>query len=237
MPSPSFLSRRLTNRGNAAQSPPMLRLLGVPEWERADGVRLCLPASLPACLLVYLASHGRWVEREALALVFWPDSPRDQALHKLRVNLHRVRQLLLDWEQEAALLSERNRVQLKLPLDLDRLRAAIAAGDGPALLAWPALGWLEAYRIPGFASFWDWSAQSGQRWQQQWREAGSRALEQGGDAPWTESLRQLLRSGTPAPDELVDSTLPGVPTPPSLPGREAVLAQLRDPLSTALVVL
>lgn len=52
---------------------PMLQLLGVPTWQVSSEpgpASVALPASLPACLLIYLACQGRWVDRDHLATLF-----------------------------------------------------------------------------------------------------------------------------------------------------------------------
>ena len=67
----------------------MLVLFGVPIWKVLGLADAPLPASLPACLLIYLACEDRWLDREAVASVFWPDRSPDDARHNLRVNLHR----------------------------------------------------------------------------------------------------------------------------------------------------
>ena len=73
----------------------MLLILGVPSWRMPSGAVVPLPASLPVCLLIYLACQGRWVDRDALGTFFWPDRAPGEARHNLRVNLHRMRTALL----------------------------------------------------------------------------------------------------------------------------------------------
>ena len=208
----------------------MLKLLASPEWLGRDGVRSCLAASLPGCLLVYLAAHGSWVDRESLAALFWPEGARDQARHRLRVNLHRLRQLLGAWGQDAALESERSRVRLRLPLDLHALRTAIDSGDGEALLNHSADDFLSGYRIAGFDGFWDWARDAGERWQRQWREAGEAALRQAdstGSVAWAAALRQCL--------DVQPSAEPELQTTPLI-GRKPLLLQLRAGRSAMLLL-
>lgn len=174
----------------------MLQLLRPPEWSPevlADGsapVQRPVPATLPGCLLVYLASQedgrGTWLDRERLGTFFWPDRPTGEGLHNLRVNLHRVRSLLADWGQAEALAAERARVRLSLPTDLACLAPAIAQADPPALLRWRPRGWLQGFRIAGFEAFWSWADDLGQRQRRAWRAACERALIEG------------LRAGAPA---------------------------------------
>jgi tetratricopeptide (TPR) repeat protein len=143
----------------------MLNLLGVPEWRPvapAVATPQRLPASLPACLLIYLACQARWLDRERLAELFWPDSAHEEARHHLRVNLHRLRQLLAPLGQGESLEAERNRVRLLLPLDL----------DGPPT-DWPEprQAWLQGFRIGGFGGFWAWSEDFAAGLQRRWEEA------------------------------------------------------------------
>ena len=219
----------------------MLYLLDVPKWQLAGEPDHRIPASLPACLLVYLACQGRWMEREVLADVFWPQRPRDEARHNLRVNLHRVRQLLDAFAQGEALQSERSRVCLQLPLDLHALQAAIDSADGAALLRLQPTRWLEGFQVAGFDAFWDWARALGTQLQSQWRSAGDRALNAHGPvlaAPaWGAPLQNLIQfraeHGDGADEEedgLAASTAP-------LFGRQATLQTLRRPAVRAIVLV
>ncbi len=181
----------------------MLQLLGVPTWlnDSPDGTGQSgspLPASLPAALLIYLACQGRWIEREALALLFWPDSPQKEARHNLRVNLHRTRQLLAPTGLEDQLESERTRVVLRLPTDLDLLQAACQNTDAAALLLHQPSRWLEGFRISGFESFDHWSQTLAARWSTQWNKAAQQALatanRQTPQPLWTDALRQAIET-------------------------------------------
>lgn len=128
----------------------MLKLLGVPAWQAEGQGDVHLPASLPACLLIHLACLGRWVDREQLAALFWPDAEPAQARHHLRINLHRLRQLLERLGVATALDAERSRVRLTLPTDVAQLKAGEVQGLQPH-------DWLQGFRIAGFDAFWDWA--------------------------------------------------------------------------------
>ncbi|MBC3916432.1 AAA family ATPase [Undibacterium sp. CY18W] len=154
----------------------MLRLLGVPEWQPEQAPALRLPGTLPGCLLIYLACQARWLDRETVAELFWPNRARDEARHNLRINLHRVRQNLELAGHGHALISERTRLYLKLPLDLDALQTAIQAADGAQLLKLYPGTWLQGFRLPGFDNFWTWTQQHGEQLQRQWRAAAELAL-------------------------------------------------------------
>ena len=223
----------------------MLHLLGVPEWRLADGVTRRLPASLPTCLLVYLACHGRWLERETLADLFWPDRAPEDARHNLRVNLHRVRQLLAEGGRSQALQSERTRVCLRLPLDLDALGAAMDATDGAALLQLCPEGWLDGFQVAGFEGFWSWARTFGTQLQRRWRLASERALQShlatklssirtvaASPPPWVQALQRLLHVGQDAPDEDTSA----VAAAPLLFGRHETLHRLRQPAARAMVL-
>ncbi|QTN27620.1 AAA family ATPase [Rhodoferax sp. AJA081-3] len=227
----------------------MLNLLGVPTWQLAGAPDHRIPVSLPACLLVYLACQGRWVEREVLADVFWPQRPRDEARHNLRVNLHRVRQLLDAFAQGHTLQSERSRVCLQLPLDLDALRAAISKADGAALLRLQPARWLEGFQLGGFDAFWDWSRALSTQLQSQWRAAGERALVTHGatqPAPhWLVPLHNLLHGAVDHNDGMGDGMGDGAddhlahPPASAIPlfGRQATLQTLRRPAVRAMVLV
>lgn len=219
----------------------MLYLLDVPKWQLVGGSDHRIPVSLPACLLVYLACHGRWLEREVLADVFWPQRPRDEARHNLRVNLHRVRRLLDAFAQGHALQSERSRVCLHLPLDLDVLRAAIDSADGAVLLRLQPARWLEGFQLGGFDAFWDWAHALSTQLQSQWRSASERALSAHGKSQpvpaWLAPLQNHVHARTQHDglDEDLAGDLPVSVLP--LFGRQATLQMLRQPGVRAIVLV
>jgi len=161
----------------------MLQLFGSPQWHAAAagaGAPRPVPATVPGCLLVYLAAQaegqGAWLDRERLSVFFWPERTAAEGLHNLRVNLHRLRGLLAAWGQADALQTERTRVRLALPTDLARLPAVLAGHDAQALVGLRPAGWLQGFRLGGFGDFWTWSAQEHARWQEAWLFACERAL-------------------------------------------------------------
>jgi hypothetical protein len=151
-----------------------------------------LPCTLPSALAIHLAAQRGWVDRERAACLFWPDRPPDEALHNLRVNLHRLRALLRTWGRDAALQAERRRISLALPTDLQRLQQAIETADAPALLTHRPWHLLEGFRIPGCEAFHEWADGERQRLTRAWALAVERALaaalRDGGD----ESLTPLF---------------------------------------------
>lgn len=156
----------------------MLQLLGTPQWVAPPQAPRLLPATVPGCLLVYLAARGDWHAREQLCDFCWPGEPPAQAQRKLRVTLHRVQGLLHDWGRPEALQRDRTRVRLSLPTDVQAL--ATVAGAGPAafaaLVALDPDAWLQGFRVPGQAAFDDWADRQGRRCRHDWAVAAERAL-------------------------------------------------------------
>jgi len=120
----------------------MLRLLTLPAWAPEGAPPNRLPTTVPGALVLVLAVQGEaGMARERLAALFWPDAAPADALHHLRVNLHRARGLLRHWGHAEQLRAEGSQLCLTLPTDLT---------------AWPgtaeptnALDWLADWRLPG----------------------------------------------------------------------------------------
>jgi hypothetical protein len=154
----------------------MLRLLESPTWQgNGDKPRL-LPCTLPSALAIHLAAQPGWVDRERVACLFWPERPPTEALHNLRVNLHRLRGQLADWGQAECLRSERQRLTLGVPTDLARLHEALLTADARALAEMAPWRLLEGFRIPGFEAFQSWVDDERRRLTRQWALAAERAL-------------------------------------------------------------
>lgn len=226
----------------------MLQLLGVPTWQVSGGevpASVALPASLPACLLIYLACQGRWLDRDHLATLFWPERSHEEARHNLRVNLHRVRQLLAERGWDAALQSERSRICLQLPTDVEALRAAVRSADGAALAQYQPSQWLSSFRIVGFASFFEWAQQFGDQIGREWWGAAEQALvataRMTPPPSWREQLqKQTTTRGQVAVDP--DAGVPDEEPDPSerpanaLVGRNTPLQSLRQTQYRAVVL-
>ena len=195
----------------------MLCLLHNPAWCPPGEPPAELPLVVPAALLVVLATTGGWLTRESLALIFWPEAARSDALHHVRINLHRARTLLASWGVEGALEAERARVRLSLPMDLLPLNGSSApAGAGPSPAAW-----LQRWRLPGYEGFSQWCDDTAQQLHSQWLARSRLALPAQGSAP----------SGAVQPSAASDrpSAAP--------PGREAEFSRLLDSGSSAVVLL
>jgi tetratricopeptide (TPR) repeat protein len=184
----------------------MLNLLSSPAWV-TDAAKPCpLPLTVPGALLAVLATHNDWLTRADLALIFWPDAAPADALHRLRINLHRARALLAEWGQEHALESDRLRLRLTLPTDLAALRAAQPrANSAPLSMSGPSQ-WLAAWRLPSFEGFRQWCDDTALALQTEWLAAGRDALQQ---QALHNSVAELPVSSSAAPHPFAAPTLPG----------------------------
>ena len=123
----------------------MLTLLSFPRWHPESLPALDLPVTLPAALLIVLARQSRWMDRDGLAAMFWPDASSVEALHRLRISLHRSRELLKSWGRADALVAERRRLRLDLDCDLRRFDEAAARRDAAGLARVAPSRWLEGF--------------------------------------------------------------------------------------------
>ncbi|GGJ35992.1 AfsR/SARP family transcriptional regulator [Deinococcus roseus] len=69
-----------------------VHLLGTPALKKTRHTRLLMPEKA-LWLLTYLACQNRWVSREEMAALLWPDSDSSAARHSLRQLLQRLRSL------------------------------------------------------------------------------------------------------------------------------------------------
>lgn len=183
----------------------MLTLLSCPRWNPAPLPAHDLPVTLPAALLVALASHADWTDREGLAALFWPDASSAEALHRLRINLHRARAVLESWGAAEALVTDRRRIRLDLACDLRQFERAVAQLDAAGLAQAGPARWLDGWRLRGFGSFADWCANEGRRLEAAWQAASPRALAgalRRGDSAAAEALLECWRAHHGAPDGL-----------------------------------
>jgi DNA-binding SARP family transcriptional activator len=179
-----------------------------------------LPLTLPAALLVVLATHATWMARERLALILWPYAAPADALHHLRVNLHRAPSLLQGLGpgpgQSDALQAERTRVRLVLPSDLALLRAAQAGGDTTLLRSLSPAQWLQGWHLSGCDGFNQWRDDTAQQLQAQWL-AACRGTP---DAPLGRAAASSAAVAAPAP-----------------PGRDTQLRRLQTSAAPSLLLL
>lgn len=221
----------------------MLRLLKTPAWIPEGAPTALVPLTVPGALIVVLAASDGWTSRERLAAIFWPDAAPPDALHHLRVNLHRARALLAGWGVDDRLQTQRHLLRLSLPTDLSHLQSD-AALDGPPfdLSDWPQ-GW----RLTGYEGFAQWCGETAQGLHAQWLLNSQRARSVPGVSvaqppPGRDAEFQRLRS-SPVPAVLLlgepgagKSTLlaAAFPHAPCLRGLEGLHGMPYRPLLEAL---
>ncbi|MCE9659645.1 MAG: AAA family ATPase [Burkholderiales bacterium] len=168
------------------------------------------PCNVPGLLLARLAIDGEWQSRDALLALFWPERPASEALHNLRVNLHRGRQWLAGHGLGERLESERRRVRLVLDCDVRRFRAALAAGDWAGARRLRRQPLLKGMALPGFAAVDDWLGEERAAIERAWRDATLRDAERlaaigRGDEAWS-AFDELVRHD-PTDERAVEAAL------------------------------
>lgn len=153
-----------------ASDGPWLRLLATPRFERG-GARHDIPDSAPGYLLVYLAARADWVRREEVATLMWPDASERAAQHNLRVNLNRLRPLLVRWGVDGALAAEQRRLRLVIATDVAELRNTHAGGEWPTAAAIPEGGFLDSLSFRAFPVLGEWASAERQALLDLWRDA------------------------------------------------------------------
>ena len=154
----------------------LLRLLGSPHLEVA-GRRHDLPNNVPGFLVAWLAVRGDWAERDAIALVFWPDMAQAQSLHNLRANLHRLKAWLDGHGLGHALQAEKRRIRLDLPCDVTAFRSAIGGAQWEAALDWHRGELMASASLPGMPGVDEWLHAQRQALAAAWRDAALRQVE------------------------------------------------------------
>jgi len=181
--------------------PACLYLLDEPHV-RLEGGRLELAPSRPAQLLVYLGYRGEWVSREALAGLFWPESPEEEARHNLRVNLHRAK--ALPWSE--GLEVERERVRLCVETDVAQFREALGRGDWQAAAKLHRRPFLQDFPLQDLPTLEAWASLERLALLEAWKSAAQRhalELEQNDQLDQSSALlAELLRHDLLAEDVL-----------------------------------
>ena len=177
----------------------MLCLMKTPAWAPPGEPPRRLPPTVPGALILVLGASGAWLPRERLAALFWPDASPTDALHHLRVNLHRTRTLLRSWGVDQGLQTEGPQLRLTLPTDLATW-ASSAAADGPPL---DLADWPHAWRLAGYDGFAQWCRETAHALHQRWLRDSRRAVapaESSASAPPAREAehQQLRRSTAPA---------------------------------------
>ena len=180
---------------------PTLHLLGGAHLgEREDGRPL--PADRRGCLLAYLACDGGWVDRDRLALLFWPDADERAAKRNLRQLLLRVRRLDLAEGLEAA----PSAVRWSVDCDVVAFRRALAAGERERAVRLYTGALLEGFVVHDVGGFDAWLELERQRLHEGYHEAVTRASDaaasEGRVADAIDMLRRLLATEPLAEDVL-----------------------------------
>jgi DNA-binding SARP family transcriptional activator len=180
---------------------PTLHLLGGAHLgERENGRPL--PADRRGCLLAYLACDGGWVDRDRLALLFWPDADERAAKRNLRQLLLRARRLDLAEDLEAT----PSAVRWSVDCDVVDFRRALAAGERERAVRLYTGALLEGFVVHDVGGFDAWLELERQRLQEGYHEAVTRASDAAasegrvGDA--IDMLRRLLATEPLAEDVL-----------------------------------
>jgi predicted ATPase/DNA-binding SARP family transcriptional activator len=200
---------------------PPLRLFGVPRL-RVGETELLFAPRRPFQLLALLACRQTWVTRAELAELFWPDRGEGAARGNLRTLLLRARELPgLD-----GLELQAERVRWVPDSDLQRIDAAIAAGDDAAVLALDGAPLLQGLE-PGLPdAVLEWLEHERGRIDAAWRRAAQRQLA-GLPAGSAAATRLSARLGD---DAAAGATPLAAPVPPAADdgfiGRRAELAAL-----------
>jgi len=182
-----------------------LHLFGPPHL-RCNELRVDLPVSAPTGLLACLGTHGDWMSREQLALLFWPDAGTSDAQRLLRVTLHRARALLRPVAAEDALVGERLRLRLALPTDVPRFRQAVAGSDWTTALDLHRAPLLQGHAMRGFSGLDSWFSHQREALLSDWRAAAlheaTRLADQGSVRQAVALLQAQLQSDLLAEDVL-----------------------------------
>ncbi len=184
-------------------TPACLYLLDEPHVRVGD-VRHDLTPSRPVQLLIYLACRGEWVGREALAALFWPDSPEEEARHNLRVVLHRAR--ALPWA--GGLEVERERVRLLMDTDTAHFRQALGQAGWEQAVRLHRRPFLQGFPLQDAPALDDWAAIERESLQEAWQQAArhhAEALQQAKQhAEASRLLAEILRQNLLSEDIVQD---------------------------------
>ena len=115
----------------------------------ARGTTQPLPKDRRGCLLAYLAVEGGWVDRDRIALLFWPESSEHDAKRNLRQLLARTRRLPVAATLEATV----DALRWQVDSDVARFKRALGRGDHDAaseLWSGPLLAGFSVYDVGAF---------------------------------------------------------------------------------------
>ncbi|MEJ6005856.1 tetratricopeptide repeat protein [Paucibacter sp. AS339] len=205
-----------------------LRLIGRPHLLCA-GQRTDLPDTLPSYLLVYLGTRADWMGREELASLFWPEASSEDAQRSLRVALHRLRSVLVQWGGDAQLETERRRLRWNGGSDRAQAQAARRGGCWAELGVWAGQGFAEGLTFRGLPVVREWAEGERRDWLALVREALLRGALQEEPAQ-TEELCARQLALDPGDEDLLRARLHAL----AAQGRHAELSQVFADFSARL---
>ncbi|GEM86510.1 ATP-binding protein [Meiothermus granaticius] len=171
---------------------------------RVGDVRHDLVPSRPVYLLIYLACRGEWVGREALAGLFWPDRPEEEARHNLRVVLHRAK--ALPWA--GGLEVERERVRLRMDTDTAHFRQALGQAHWERAVRLHRRPFLQGFPWQDAPALEDWATLERESLREAWQQAArhhAEALQQAEQhAEACRLLAEILRQNLLSEDIVQD---------------------------------
>jgi len=211
----------------------MLHLLGsAPAW-RSNQAEQALSNTLPGWTIAFLALQADWVARERLTALLWPDAAPAEALHNLRVDLHRARLMLAEWGQSDALEAERRRVRLVLPTDVAALRRATSDPSGPVPDYTGEL--LGSMDCAGFPALQEWAAIERAALAALWRDALlARLARTEPSAPSAVALAQRLLDADPLDESALQHLLAALHAQARHGEADRAYAQYRERLQREL---
>jgi len=168
--------------------PDTVTLLGACDVTAAHGTTKPLPKDRRGCLLAYLAFEGGWVDRDRIALLFWPDSSEHDAKRNLRQLLARTRRLPMAATLEATV----DALRWQVDSDVARFKRALGRGDHDAateLWNGPLLAGFNVYDVGAFD---DWLELERERLHAAFHDAVVRTANAANDAGAFDRASRLL---------------------------------------------
>jgi predicted ATPase len=150
----------------------LLRLLGAPVFEDETGALRFAPERVFQ-VIAYLAYRGDWVQRGALAALFYGDHPEEAARRNLRKLLLRARGFA--WF-DRAVEATRDSVRLNLATDVRTLAEQAREKNWAAILATYRGRLLDGLDAPECRGYSEWLATERDRLQALWRDAAFATL-------------------------------------------------------------
>lgn len=161
-----------------------------------------LPADKRGCLLAHLAYDGRWLTRDQVAFLFWPDTDEQSARRNLRQLLSRVKSLPSTETVEI----EPTRLRWRVDTDIARFRQAVARREWEEAVALYRGELLAGFAADGADGFGAWLELERENLRSTFRQAVLGAAQQleaaGASLEAAHRLRPLLDG-----DELAEDAL------------------------------